>query len=61
MKQAKATTSSILVPEYVESSASEEEQEENEPSRGEFMLDGRVFQKATDFASRKRHTKTSHV
>jgi hypothetical protein len=43
MKQAKATTSSILVLEYIESSASKEEQEENKPSRGEFMLDGWVF------------------
>lgn len=60
-KRTKKTASPILVPEYIESSASEEEKEENEPSRGEFMLNGRVFRKATDIASRRPRSKTSHI
>src|SRR5271170_7109987 len=60
-KRTKKTASSILVPKYIESSASEEEKEEKEPSRGEFMLNGRVFRKATDFASRRQRSKTSHI
>jgi membrane carboxypeptidase/penicillin-binding protein PbpC len=62
-QQAKKTASSILTPKYVESSASEEEEkeEENEPSRGEFTLGGRVFRRATDFASRRKRKKTSHL
>jgi hypothetical protein len=60
-KRTKKTASSILVPKYIESSASEEEKEEKEPSRGEFTLDGRVFRKATDFASGRQRSKTSHV
>jgi hypothetical protein len=46
-KQVKKTPISILTPKYIESSASEEENEENEPSRCEFTLDGRVFRRAT--------------
>jgi hypothetical protein len=61
MKQVKATASSILVLEYVEFLAFKEEQEENKPLRGKFMLNGWVFQKAIDFALRKRCTKTSYV
>jgi hypothetical protein len=61
-KQAKKTKSSLLTPKYVESSASEEEEEEvNEPLRGEFTLGGRVFRRATDFASRQKRKKTSHI
>ena len=61
-KQTKTATSSLLEPEYIESSASEEElEEENESSKGEITLDGRVFRKATDFALWKKRTKTSHV
>ena len=60
-KQVKKTASSILTPKYVESSASEPEEEENEPSRGEFTLSGRVFRRATDFASRGKRKKTSHI
>jgi hypothetical protein len=40
IKQAKTTASSILVPKYIESLAFKEEQEENEPSRGKFKLNG---------------------
>src|SRR5271155_1474283 len=60
-KRTKKTASSILVHKYIESSASEEEKEEKEPSRGEFMLNGRVFRKATDFSSRRQRSKTSHI
>ena len=53
----KKLISSILISEYVESSVSEEEEEEEEKeetqesSKDEFMLNGRVFRKATDFTS----------
>jgi hypothetical protein len=60
-KQAKKTAISILTPKYAESSASEEEEEENEPSRGAFRLGGRVFRRATDFASRRKRKKSSHI
>jgi hypothetical protein len=61
-RRTKKTASSILVPKYIESSESEEEKEENEPSKGEFMLNGRVFRKGTDFASRRRQrSKISHI
>ena len=60
-KRTKKTASPVLIPKYIESSASEEEKEENEPYRGEFMLGGQVFRKATDFASRRPRSKTSHI
>jgi hypothetical protein len=60
-QQARKTASSFLTPKYVESSASEEEEEDNEPSRGEFTLGGRVFRRATDLASRRKRKKTSHI
>src|SRR5436189_153017 len=65
-KQAKKKTarpSTTLISEYVESSASkeDEEEEEDEPSGSEFTLDGRVFRRATSFASKKNRKKTSHV
>lgn len=52
---------SLLTPKYVESSASEEETEKDEPSGGKFTLNGRVFRKATDFATVRKRTKTSHI
>lgn len=55
-------TASLLTPHYIESSASElEEDEKKDKLSEEFTLDGRVFRKATDFANRRRRTKTSHI
>ena len=66
MKQATKKTvrhaSSILNPQYIESSTSEEEGEgENEPSKHEFTLGGQLFRRAADVASRGKRKKTSHV
>jgi len=60
-KHAKKATSPILIPQYVESASSEEEDDEDEPSTSEFTFHGRVFRKATDFATRQKRTKSSHV
>jgi hypothetical protein len=61
-KKTARRASSILIPEYIESSASEEEgEEENEHSKDEFMLGGRRFHRATHFASRGKRGKSSHV
>ena len=61
----KKKIASLLMPQYIESSASELEDEEGEEEKdrpsGEFKLNGRVFRKATDFANRRRRTKTSHI
>jgi hypothetical protein len=70
-QQTKKTASSILTTKYVESSASKEEEKEQEkeqekekenaPSRGEFTLNSRIFRRATNFASRRKRKKTSHI
>lgn len=60
-KHAKKAASPILIPEYVESASSEEEVDDDEPPRSEFTFGGRVFRRATDFASRRKRQKSSHV
>lgn len=61
IKQTKKNTSPTLTRKYVESSSSEDDKEEIEPSRGEIVLHGRVFRRADHFASRVKRRKTSHV
>jgi hypothetical protein len=60
-KHAKKAASPILIPQYVESASSEEEGDEDEPFGSEFTFRGRVFRRATDFATQQQRQKSSHV
>ena len=64
-KHAKKAASPILIPQYVESASSEEEGDDDidESSINEYTFGGRVFRKASDFATKQKRdvSKTSHI
>ena len=60
-KRPKRAASPILLPEYIESSSSEEESDDDKPSASEFTFGGRVFRRATDFATQPKRAKSLYV